>query len=90
MKPFEPIDKAAAAPLFTLATQAPHHWSAPQSVPPDPDRGRHQQTERACTRCPLVKITVHPEGGGGYRFYRFADGAQFYDRIEPECVAADR
>lgn len=62
----------------------PHEWAEPESVAPHD--GRHQQTERKCTRCPLVKITVHPPGGGGYRQYRFADGAQFYDRIEPECV----
>lgn len=86
------------AELFKLATRCkppnPHLWPACddfKSMPPNPLLGRAQQTERTCPKCHLVKITVHPEDGGGYRLWRWGDGGcQFADRVEPECVVVVR
>lgn len=61
--------------------RSPHEWVEVKHPhvegQPQPNR------EWKCTRCPLVKITILPEGR---RAYRFADGQQFEDMSEPECV----
>jgi hypothetical protein len=55
----------------------------------DPARGRHEQIERICPRCALVKITVMPAAGGAWREWRWGNApAQFVDVVTPECVPA--
>jgi hypothetical protein len=75
--------------LFKLVTHQPHDFGDVdhyRSMPAQPHLGRDQQTERTCKRCGLVKITVHPKEGGGYRLWRWGDApAQFADRVTPEC-----
>jgi hypothetical protein len=76
--------------LFKLVTRLPpppHDFGAARSVPANPALGRHQQTERTCMKCPLVKITVHPPQGGGWREWRWGDApSQFIDVVTPACV----
>lgn len=91
MKQFEQIDSS----LFKLVTKPPHDWPDVDDekyykrVPPNPLLGRHQQTERTCKRCKLVKVTVHPPEGGGYRLWRFGDDLQQLALADmPECGAA--
>lgn len=99
MKTFQKIDNADGpplfkqveiAPLFKLVTKPPreqHKFGPEKRMDPRPDLGRHQQTERMCLRCLLVKITVHPPTGGGWREWRWADApSQFVDVVEPECI----
>jgi hypothetical protein len=87
VKQFEQIDSS----LFKLVTKPPHDFGGPDDyvgVAANPKLGRHQQTERTCKRCKLVKITVHPPEGGGWREWRWGDGGcQFADRVMPECGA---
>jgi hypothetical protein len=75
--------------LVTTKAPDPHLWQDCddfKSVARDPALGRHQQTERACLKCKLVKITVHPPEGGGYRLWRWGDApTQFADWAVPEC-----
>lgn len=74
--------------MFQRVTRLKHPFGDPVSVPADPSLGRHQQTERHCPKCKLVKITVHPPQGDGWREWRWGDANwQFADRVEPECVA---
>jgi hypothetical protein len=86
VKQFEQIDSS----LFKLVTKPPHDWGDGRErvnyicVPANPLLGRHQQTERTCKRCKLVKITVHPPEGGGWREWRWGEGGcQFIDRVMP-------
>ena len=85
MKLFEKIAQPSdSASLFKLVTRPPHIFGEPRSIAPQP--GRDQQTERVCITCGLVKITVHPKEGGGYRLWRWGEGGcQFADRVMPEC-----
>lgn len=79
--------------LFRLVTKRPpdpHLWPRCEeyvSRPADAALGRHQQTERTCPKCKLVKITVHPPQGDGWREWRWGDApTQFRDDVMPECV----
>lgn len=68
------------------ATKLRHVFGPPKPEPPKPLLGRHQQTERICPLCKLVKVTVHPPEGGGWREWRWGDAPlQFVDRVMPEC-----
>ncbi len=71
--------------LFTLATRRKHAYGERQRVMPHDAPSGHEQHEWRCQCCPLVKITVLPQGRAPYRAYRFADGCQFEDEREPEC-----
>ncbi|MCS3725483.1 hypothetical protein [Bradyrhizobium betae] len=49
----------------------PHHvFGAPVSVPPSLELERHQQTERTCSVCGTVKVTVHAPDGRAWREWR--------------------
>ena len=65
---------------------SPHHWGAGVSMPADAATGRFQQREWKCQRCMLVKITVMQPGCEARREWRHADGQQFIDVVEPDCV----
>jgi hypothetical protein len=75
--------------LFYLATRAPHAFGDKINIPANATLHRHNQTERSCIRCKLVKITVHPTTGNAWREWRWGDSTheQFIDPIEPECTA---
>ena len=89
MKQFEKIEPDQGAPLFKLMTKPPHDFGEVDSYvsrPANPLLNREQQTERTCKRCHLVKITVHPKDGGGFRLWRWGDSpTQFADWATPEC-----
>ncbi|HYM33362.1 MAG TPA: hypothetical protein VEU47_18835 [Candidatus Cybelea sp.] len=86
MNVFEKINQEGE-PLFKLVTREPHRFGQEQRVPANPVLGRHQQTERACPRCGLVKITVHPPEGPSRREFRWGNApTQFTDVMTPECV----
>jgi hypothetical protein len=83
--------------MFKLVTKPP---AEPHAFPPigegrhrmpaDPARGRHEQIERSCPKCALVKITVMPRAGGAWREWRSGDApGQFIDVVTPECVAVE-
>lgn len=73
--------------LFKLATRARHTFGSRTRVMPHESKSGHEQHEWACQCCPMVKITVLPQGRAPYRAYRFADGCQFEDSHEPGCAA---
>jgi hypothetical protein len=70
-------------------TIAPHLFGGPLSVKPDPARDRHQQTERSCAVCGLVKVTVHHPDGRAWREWRLKDCVdQYEDDRTPQCLTA--
>lgn len=79
-----------AAPLFRLATRGPapkHEFGAPVSIPPNPELDRDQQTERICARCGVVKVTFHPQEGGGGRLWRHGQDDLTQVADDPGCVS---
>jgi hypothetical protein len=65
---------------------ADHDFGEPVSVGIDDVPDRVSQTERTCALCRIVKITVHPRDGGGWREWRFADSPlQFELTYTPPC-----
>lgn len=59
-------------------------------VAQDPERGRpHPQTERTCSVCSVVKITVHGPNGGAWREWRLPNCVdQFSDALgAPPCTS---
>lgn len=66
-----------------------HRW------PPDSERRIHgseypdgnDRTEKTCPHCGLVKITVHPAGGGiPWREWRHKNGSAIALEHTPPCV----
>lgn len=63
-----------------------HRFGDPVSVPANYELDRHQQTERACTICGAVKVTVHGPGGRHWREWRLTpSGAQWEMDGGPHC-----
>jgi len=83
--------------MFTLVTRKPAepHAFPPlgegrHRVPADPRCGRHEQIERLCPKCRLVKITVLPARGGAWREWLWGDApSQFIDVVTPECMPVE-
>lgn len=48
----------------------PHKFSDPVSVVANVTLSRHPQTERTCTACGAVKVTVHGSDGIAWREWR--------------------
>lgn len=48
----------------------PHQFGDPVSVPGTITLSRHPQTERTCTVCGAVKVTVHGHDGIAWREWR--------------------
>lgn len=64
-----------------------HVYEPPVNEPAKPSLGRHPQKERTCKLCGVIKITVLPPDGGGWREWRYPGmDKQFVD--EPRCVPA--
>lgn len=84
-------DDVAQLPV-NYRTPAPRHiYGEPVYVLQDPERGRpHPQSERTCAVCKLVKITVHGEGGGAWREWRFSGHAQQFGDAggAPPCLSS--
>lgn len=58
------------------ALPAPRHlFGQPVSVPPSSELDRHQQTERTCSVCGAVKVTVHAPDGRAWREWRASSSA---------------
>lgn len=68
----------------------PHIFGDPVSINPDPFRARHQQTERTCSVCQLVKVTVHHPDGRAWREWRLPRCADQIDDDQgaPACIVA--
>lgn len=79
---------AAARPAGEVVPAARRHVVGdPVSVAATKSRSGLPQTERTCTRCGVVKVTVHERGGGAHREWRwFESGSQFSD--EPPCITS--
>lgn len=72
--------------MFKLATTPrPEPHKFPRAVVVR--TGRHEQHERACPNCTLVRITVITSGGEVRREYRWGKGPQFEMSCEPACNA---
>lgn len=52
-----------------------HVFGAPVSVAPSLELERHQQTERTCSLCGVVKVTVHAPDGRAWREWRASASA---------------
>lgn len=62
-----------------------HKWSEPVSILDGTPTGC-EQTERTCSLCHLVKITVHPPQGFPWRAWRHrSSSVQFTDDYTPPC-----
>ncbi|EJN14730.1 hypothetical protein PMI42_01703 [Bradyrhizobium sp. YR681] len=63
---------------FPDAPPAPaqrHVFGDPVSVTPSLELDRHQQTERTCSVCGAVKVTVHAPDGSAWREWRASTSA---------------
>lgn len=63
-----------------------HVFAEPEWAPPHKTPSGRPQTERTCTipNCGVVKVTVHEEGGGASRAWRYPDSTRQFDD-EPPC-----
>ena len=86
--PAEPAIKTqheSSAPLFHLATRAPHDFSGPRLVVlKGASQSGFEEHHKTCARCGLSRITRI--GSAEPRAYRVADGPQFFVDVEPSCV----
>jgi hypothetical protein len=83
-------DDNVARPTWSPSRWKPslHKFGDPVSVPANPALDRRPQTERTCSLCGAVKVTVHPREGGGWREWRVsASSAQV--TTEPPCVVGE-
>lgn len=46
----------------------------------------NDRTERVCTHCSMVKITVHPPHGDPWREWRTKDGKVWRGEATPPCL----
>lgn len=84
MKQYEKIETANSAPLFKLVTRKPHRFGAPRRISASQTLSGHEQIERACITCGLVRITIM-HGREDARAYRWGDAPFQFDWCEPEC-----
>jgi hypothetical protein len=64
-----------------------HIFGGPVFVPRSLELDRHPQTERTCSVCGAVKVTVHAPAGGGWREWRVgASTAQIETNEAPPCM----
>lgn len=72
---------------FGSVAPARHVFGEPVSVPPSLELDRHQQTERTCSACGAVKVTVHAPDGRAWREWRqSASAAQLRLRTDLPCA----
>lgn len=72
---------------FGAGASARHVFDDPVSVPPSIELDRHQQTERTCSVCGAVKVTVHAPDGRAWREWRqSASSAQLLLRDDLPCA----
>lgn len=66
-----------------------HDWTSLPSISlsgrETPDG--NDRTEKTCSRCSLVKITVHPPQGFPWREWRHANGSSFQCESTPPCIS---
>lgn len=60
---------------FGACAPARHVFGEPVSVPPSYELSRYQQTERTCSLCGAVKVTVHGPDGAAWREWRVSSSA---------------
>lgn len=66
-----------------------HQWGAATRLPLDTCLKRHEQTERTCAVCGLIRVTVHHPDGRAWREWRLAGtDRQFEDERTPVCMVA--
>lgn len=71
----------------TAPAPAPRHvFGAPVSVPPSLELDRYQQTERTCTVCGAVKVTVHAPDGSAWREWRQSGSAAQMECADLPCI----
>lgn len=73
--------------------------NAPVNLPPTPLPRRHKwgegvlvgehldRTERTCSFCGMVKITVHPPQGWPWREWRTREGKRWEGERTPPCLS---
>lgn len=70
-----------------VVRRSPHIFAAPVSVPANQLLARHQQSERVCSVCGAVKVTVHAPGSRSWREWRLSATGLQCKRGEPPCAA---
>lgn len=68
---------------------SPRHgrWINEKRIPASESHDGNERTERACERCGLVKITVHPPYGFPFRQWRTVAGEKWQGELTPPCIA---
>jgi hypothetical protein len=81
-------DSLSHLPINPLPQVPRHVFRAERYVPKKESKREHNQVERTCI-CGVVKITVLPASGGGWREWRMPGCSdQFSDALgAPECSA---
>ncbi|WP_445222235.1 hypothetical protein ACKWRH_21510 [Bradyrhizobium sp. Pa8] len=81
-------DQSSSTILVLPEGQKLHHvFGDPISVPPSLELDRYQQTERTCSVCGVIKVTVHAPDGRAWREWRqSASSAQLRLRDDLPCV----
>jgi hypothetical protein len=49
----------------------------------------NDRSERRCVDCNLIRITVHPDHGDGWREWRTADGKEWQGSATPPCIVRE-
>lgn len=84
----EPIIDSEVVRLPVKRRVSPHKFGAPINFAGRPEIGLLEQTERLCSACGVVKVTVHGAGGNSWREWRrIHGGSQFKLKCEPECAS---
>lgn len=71
-------------PLFKQVTRPRHQWGPRDHHTISPSRG-FERHFKCCTLCRLTRLTVIPPKGESWRAYRWEDGTEFEQDVEPLC-----
>jgi hypothetical protein len=65
-----------------------HSWGEPKTILPHESPDGNERTDRVCSLCSMVKITVHPGRGFPWRAWRTKDGKLWVGDATPPCLGA--
>jgi hypothetical protein len=73
---------------MTAVTTVPrkHSWDVHRWIRHDESPDGNSRTERTCSLCQMVKITVHPPRGLPWREWRPHDGQLWGGTATPPCL----